>query len=150
MRRRFARIYFNLVYRRLDDATTACLLRYMQAQERLVDLFAADEVEKWLEAPSYEPLTVLLDDVAPERLALLVDEQLKAIDDDYRDIESYLGLQPVKVPALPPGTFDRYTERQRRAGADPAHLKPPRMNASERALETVSYTHLTLPTNREV
>lgn len=38
MRHSFARIYFNLVYNRLYDATTARLLRYVQAQERITAL----------------------------------------------------------------------------------------------------------------
>ncbi len=76
----------------------------------------------------------LKEDVPPERVAQQVDEQLKVIDVDYRDLKSYLGLQPVKVTLLPPGTFDRYTERQRKAGADPARLKPSHVNAPEKVL----------------
>jgi hypothetical protein len=76
----------------------------------------------------------LKDPLSAERVAQLVDEQLKQIDVDYRDLESYLGLQPVRVTALAPGTFDRYTERQRKAGADPARLKPSHVNASETVL----------------
>ena len=33
--------------------------------------------------------------------------------------------------SLPRGTFDRYMERQRQAGADPARLKPSHVNAPE-------------------
>ena len=40
----------------------------------------------------------------------------------------------MKVTLLPPGTFERYTERQRQAGTDPAHFKPPHVNASEKVL----------------
>jgi hypothetical protein len=76
----------------------------------------------------------LKDDVSPEKLAQMLDEQLKQIDVDYRDIDSYLGLQPVRVTPLPVGVFDRYTERRRKAGADPTHLKPPHVNATEKVL----------------
>jgi len=76
----------------------------------------------------------LKDPLSEERVAQLVDEQLKQLDVDYRDLESYLRLQPVRVTALAPGTFDRYTERQRKAGADPARLKPSHVNASETVL----------------
>jgi hypothetical protein len=76
----------------------------------------------------------LKDDASPDRFAQMVDEQLKQIDVDYRDMEAYLGLQPVKVTLLSAGTFDRYTERQRQAGTDPAHFKPPHVNASEKSL----------------
>ncbi|MBN1856028.1 MAG: GH3 auxin-responsive promoter family protein [Dehalococcoidia bacterium] len=83
----------------------------------------------------------LKDGASSERVAELMDQNLKLIDVDYRDLESYLGLNPVKVTLLPPGTFDRYTDRQRAAGADLAHLKPPHVNASQdtvRALEELS------------
>jgi len=83
----------------------------------------------------------LKEEATPEQVAALVDEHLKLIDVDYRDLESYLGLQPVKVTLLPAGTFGRYTDRQRAAGADLAHLKPPHVNASEdtvRALQELS------------
>ena len=70
-------------------------------------------------------------------MAARVDEQLKAVDVDYRDLESYLGLQPVRVTLLSQGTFLRYTDRQRKAGADLAHLKPPHVNASEDTLSSL-------------
>jgi len=65
---------------------------------------------------------------------VMVDRNLKAIDVDYRDLESYLGLQPVRVTLLPRRSFQRYMDQQRAAGADLAHLKPPHINPSERAL----------------
>jgi hypothetical protein len=80
------------------------------------------------------------DECTPEEVAEMVDRNLKAIDVDYRDIESYLGLQPVKVTLLPRGSFQRYMDRQRAAGADLAHLKPPHINPSERALSDLMET----------
>jgi len=64
-----------------------------------------------------------------------VDQQLRAIDVDYRDIGDQLGLQPVRVTYLPPGTFQRYYEEMRKEGADLAHLKPPHMNPSDDVIE---------------
>jgi len=60
----------------------------------------------------------------------MIDEQLKIVDVDYRDIDSYLSLQPVRVTLLSPGTFQRYTEEKRKEGAaltslKPAHINPP-------------------------
>ena len=78
--------------------------------------------------------TELKEESSPERVSALVDEQLKLVDIDYRDIESYLGLQPIRVTLLPKGTFMRYTERQRAAGADLAHLKPSHISPSETTL----------------
>lgn len=79
----------------------------------------------------------LKQEATPESVARLLDEHLKLIDVDYRDLESYLDLNPVRATLLPPGTFGRYTERQRAAGADLAHLKPPHVNASEDTLRTL-------------
>ena len=60
----------------------------------------------------------------------IIDKQLKRVDTDYSDIDSYLGLRPVRVTLLSPGTFQRYMEEKRKEGADLAHLKPTHMNAS--------------------
>ena len=60
-----------------------------------------------------------------------IDEQLKQIDIDYRDIDTMLGIQPVKITLLSPGTFQRYYEEKQNEGSDLAHLKPPHMNASD-------------------
>lgn len=64
----------------------------------------------------------------------LIDEQLKGIEVTYRDIGSYLGLQPVRVTLLPPGTFQRYMDEKMQEGADLAHLKPSHMGAPEAAI----------------
>lgn len=58
-----------------------------------------------------------------------IDEKLKAVDIDYRDIGSYLDLQPVRITILEKGTFERYYQEKVREGADMTHLKPPHMNA---------------------
>ena len=76
----------------------------------------------------------LKEEASPEHVAALLAKHLKLVDVDYRDIESYLGMQPVRVTLLPKGTFMRYAERQREAGADLAHLKPPHINPSDEAL----------------
>ena len=68
-------------------------------------------------------------------LATMVDEQLKQIDIDYKDIEAYLNLQPVRVTLLSPGTFLRYAEEKTKEGADIAHLKPPHVNAKEAVIK---------------
>jgi len=94
--------------------------------------------EDWLACKEYErdktflrlylELTEQREAVEVERL---VDEQLKIVDVDYRDIGSYLELQPVKVTLLSQGTFERYRQEKVKEGADLAHLKPPHMNAPE-------------------
>lgn len=65
----------------------------------------------------------------------MVDQQLKAIDVDYKDVGTMLALQPVSVTLLSPGTFQRYYEEKQKEGADLAHLKPPHMNASDTIIQ---------------
>jgi len=71
----------------------------------------------------------------PTQIATMVDEQLKQVDTDYKDIDEYLELQPVGVTLLSPGTFERYTEVKRREGADPALMKPPHINPTEAVIQ---------------
>jgi len=65
----------------------------------------------------------------------MIDEQLQAIDTDYKDVGKLIGLQPVRVTSLTPGTFQRYYEEKQKEGADLAHLKPPHMNASDTIIQ---------------
>jgi len=147
----------------LQDEETGVKLPHIQFQRRVgetIDLAALARLDErtlweaisstgiryadWAAVKEYEGDKAFLrlyielkEDVPPERVAQMVDEQLKLIDVDYRDLESYLGLQPVKVTLLPLGTFDRYTERQRQAGADPSRLKAAHVNAPEKTLRTL-------------
>jgi len=66
-----------------------------------------------------------------------IHEQLCKVDADYANLESMLGLKPLKVTLLPSGTFAQYMLRQQQAGADLAHLKPPHMNLSDAMLDTL-------------
>ena len=63
-----------------------------------------------------------------DEVASLIDEQLRIVDTDYRDIDSYLQQQPVRVTVLSPGTFQRYTDEKIKEGADQTMLKPAHMN----------------------
>ena len=66
-----------------------------------------------------------------------IHEELKKIDRPYAEIETMLALSPLKVTLLPSGSFQRYVARQHAGGADLAHLKPPHLNPSDDALETL-------------
>lgn len=70
-----------------------------------------------------------------DEIAAMVDEQLKLVDTDYKDIESYLGFQPIRVTLLSKGTFERYMDEKRKEGADLGHLKPVHINASESVIQ---------------
>lgn len=58
----------------------------------------------------------------------LIDEQLRIVDTDYKDIDAYLKLQPVRVTLLSPGTFQRYMDEKKGEGVDRAHMKPSHIN----------------------
>ena len=75
------------------------------------------------------------EDGTAEHVEDMVDEQLKLIDEDYRDLNSLLDLRPVKVTLLSQGTFQRYYEEKRKQGADLSHLKPPHIAQSDEVIE---------------
>jgi len=68
----------------------------------------------------------------------MVDQQLEIIDTDYKDIHSYLSLQPVRVTLLSSGTFQRYREEKVREGADLAHLKPTHVNPPDMVIQRLN------------
>ena len=65
----------------------------------------------------------------------LVHQKLVDIDNDYRDLESMLGIRPLRVSLLQAGSFQRYYEKKKASGAELAHLKPPHMNASDAVIQ---------------
>jgi hypothetical protein len=73
----------------------------------------------------------LNEEVEISRLESTIDEQLKIVDTDYKDVDSYLGLQPVRVTRLISGTFQHYTEDRVKEGASIAHMKPIHINPDE-------------------
>lgn len=72
-----------------------------------------------------------------EKVTAAIHDQLRKLDSDYADLEEMLGLKPLKVTLLPDGAFQEYISRQRAAGADLAHLKPPHVNPSDGVLSTL-------------
>ncbi len=75
--------------------------------------------------------------VRPAEVREAVHEQLKALDQDYADIESMLGRRPLAVTLLRPGTFAQYMAGQRAAGAEPAHWKPTHINPKDVVISTL-------------
>jgi hypothetical protein len=65
----------------------------------------------------------------------LIHQELVTINRDYEDLESTLGIRPLRVTILPVGSFKRYYEQKKASGADLAHLKPPHMNASDAIIQ---------------
>ncbi|GAF72216.1 unnamed protein product, partial [marine sediment metagenome] len=72
-----------------------------------------------------------------KEVAAAIHEQLRELDSSYADLESMVGLQPLEVTLLPDGAFQEYTSKQRAAGADLAHLKPPHLNPSDGVVDAL-------------
>ncbi|MBM3958040.1 MAG: GH3 auxin-responsive promoter family protein, partial [Gemmatimonadetes bacterium] len=68
-------------------------------------------------------------------LAVRLHDSLKRTDPLYADLETMLGIRPLRVTVLPPGTFDRYYEALRKAGAPLTRCHPPRMNADDDTID---------------
>lgn len=77
----------------------------------------------------------LKEEIELKEVERLIHQELVTINRDYRDLESTLGIRPLRVSLLPVGSFQRYYEEKRKGGADLAHLKPPHMNASDSVIQ---------------
>ena len=74
---------------------------------------------------------------APWGLASMRHLELKRIDPFYRNLETMMGIKPLEVTLLRPGTFGDYYREKMEAGTELAKRKPPRMNASDDVIEKV-------------
>lgn len=72
-----------------------------------------------------------------DAIADKVRENLRRLDEPYRDLEDITGLKPLCVTLLSKGTFQRYFEERQAAGADLAQLKPSHVNASGKVVENL-------------
>ena len=78
--------------------------------------------------------------IASEKgVATAVYEQIKKLDDgfihyDLPSIERLLNFKPIEITLLPEGAFANYMAQRQAEGADLAHLKPPHINPSDKAL----------------
>ncbi len=70
-----------------------------------------------------------------DELATLIHEQLKALDTPYSELESYLGIKPLKVTLVPQGAFGRYMLKQQAAGAEMGRLKVFHVNPSDEVVD---------------
>jgi hypothetical protein len=85
--------------------------------------------------------------IASEKsLATAIRQQFTRLDRKYRsnfyrligDMESVLGLKPVKVTLLPEGAFSNYSARRRAEGIASESLRPPHVNPSDEVLVLLS------------
>jgi len=87
------------------------------------------------EGPVLHLYIELREQCADEVVRGRVHERLMEKDSGYADFQSLLGYRPLRVTILPEGSFARYTEERRQVGAELAHMKPQRINASDEVIE---------------
>jgi len=97
--------------------------------------------EDWSARKEYEEdwpiLNVYIElkqDISPQELANMIHNQLLSASSLYQEAISETGQYPVRVTVLPIGSFQRYYDEKKKAGADLANLKPPHMNASDESI----------------
>ncbi len=74
-------------------------------------------------------------EVPVEELRQRIHTNLQRLNRDYADMGRNWQLDPLEVRLLPVGAYKHFYETRQREGADLAHLKPPHMSASDRALQ---------------
>jgi len=72
-----------------------------------------------------------------KEIARIIDEQLRALKEDYVYAVSDLGFELLKVTLLPGGAFKGYRTWRESQGADMARLKPPHIEPSDEALSVL-------------
>jgi hypothetical protein len=70
-----------------------------------------------------------------EEIALDIHNQLKKLDRDYANLESFLRLMPLDVTLLPDNAFLSYRLQQQSTGATLSRLKVPHINPSDSMLD---------------
>jgi len=70
-----------------------------------------------------------------EDVALSIHQQLKELDSDWANIESFLGVKPLEVTLLPENAFQAYRLKQQAAGADLGRLKVPHIDPSDSMID---------------
>ncbi len=89
-----------------------------------------DRLELFLEPKGHGLISV-------ETAVAEIHAQLRELDTYYSIHTSLSGSPPLDIQMLPVGAFDLYIARQRQAGADLAHIKPPHMNPSDAIVATL-------------
>jgi len=100
---------------------------------RFEDWSARKEYEQ--NEPNMRLYIELKQEMDGKELERLIHQELVALNPDYRDLESMLGIRPLRVTLLPAGSFQQYYEKRKASGADLAHLKPPHINASDTIIQ---------------
>jgi hypothetical protein len=85
--------------------------------------------------PTLHLYVELEDGLRPVDIQSRLSDRLREQDPGYGDLETMLGLEPLVVTKVSAGAFTRYQQTMRDAGAELAHLKPPRVNPSDEIVQ---------------
>lgn len=82
-------------------------------------------------------------DVHPdaEETAAALHQALVENDEEFRDLDSMLGLKPIRITWLAPGTFQQYREEKETVGSDLGQLKPAHMQPPNEAVAMLMRIH---------
>ena len=75
--------------------------------------------------------------VSATQATAMIHHELKKLDTPYAELESFTGLNPLKVTLLPQNAFRNYGYRQQAFGAELTQLKPPHINPSSETIESL-------------
>jgi protein-S-isoprenylcysteine O-methyltransferase Ste14 len=75
-----------------------------------------------------------------EKIAELIHDELKGLDEPYSELESFTGLRPLMITLLPQGAFKTYELRQKAAGADLTNIKAEHINPDEDTIKFLTGT----------
>lgn len=64
-----------------------------------------------------------------------IEDNIRKSNPDYQGLEEIMGKNNLIVSTLPCGAFNHYMQSQHAAGADLAHIKPPRMQPKDHLFE---------------
>jgi len=79
-----------------------------------------------------------------DKIAELIHEELKLLDEPYAELESFTGLRPLMITLLPKGAFKTYELRQKAAGADLANIKASHINPEDETINFLVDTSLSV------
>jgi phenylacetate-coenzyme A ligase PaaK-like adenylate-forming protein len=100
--------------------------------------------EDWTARKEYEEKNTFLhvyleakENIEANDFEILLHKELKQLNKDYAHLESMLTIKPLRVTFIPSGSFQRYYQARQKEGAALAHLKPPHMKASDKAINAL-------------
>ncbi len=120
-------------FTRLDETTLGRAI--YQSQFYFSDWIATKEYDYHDTTPNVHIYVEAGEDVEEAAASARLHQNLKDLDPPYRDLESMLGLKPLRVSLLAPGTFQRYYQERRRLGQSLMEARLPHVNTPPAAVQ---------------